>query len=155
MSIVHCASLSLPFENLSTKQYRRFMTSTPVNLESSLPITAHVGDERHSEGTIRLHTMNSSQRMGQALKKLAMFWGIALFSILIPVFHFVTVPLFFCLGVFFFYRGYKSEGVVLGGEVSCPHCNQKVTIKPTAIEWPLSEICQSCARVLRIQLVQR
>ena len=123
--------------------------------EQTLPITANVGDERHREGTIRLHTMNPSERMVQALKKLALFWGIALFSVLIPVFHFVTVPLFFFLGIFFFYRGYKSEGVVLGGEVNCPHCDHGVTIKPTAIEWPVSEICQNCARVLRIQLVQR
>lgn len=152
--MMHCASYRLSIENHFAKQYRQSMspTKSPVH---PLPITAHVGDERHREGMISVHTMTPSERMVQALKKLALFWGIAVLSILIPVFHFVTVPLFVCLGIFFFYRGYKSTGVVLGGEVNCPHCDQLVTIKPATIEWPLSEICQNCARVLRIQLVQR
>ncbi len=122
-----------------------------VNLEQVWTITATVGDERQSEGTLRVHTLNHSERLMQALKKLGLFWGIALLSVLIPVFHFVTVPLFFCLGLFFFYRGYKSEGLILGGEVNCPHCSEVVHIKPANLEWPVTEICQSCARVLRMK----
>lgn len=123
-----------------------------IDSEQTLAITATVGDERQSEGLLRVHTTNPSERLMQGLKKLGMFWGIAVLSVLIPVFHFVTVPLFFCLGLFFFYRGYKSEGLVLGGEVNCPHCSAVVHIRPSNLEWPVTEICQSCARVLRMKL---
>ena len=86
-----------------------------------------------------------------ALKKLAIFWGIALVSVLLPVVHFVLVPLFFFLGFFFAYRGFKSEGQVLSGETTCPHCGTKVVVKKQELAWPITEICQGCARVVRME----
>ncbi|WII71854.1 hypothetical protein QJS83_15425 [Bdellovibrio sp. 22V] len=123
-----------------------------MNNTSSIPtpIKANVGDDRETQGSVQIHLSSPPERMSQALKKIGIFWGIALVSVLIPVFHFVLVPLFFGLGIFFAIRSYKSEGKVLGGETSCPHCGTKVEIKPAELQWPLSEICQNCARVVRI-----
>lgn len=118
--------------------------------EQKLETLANVGDDRITEGFILVHLFTQRERMQQALKKLALFWGISLLSILIPVFHFVTVPLFFFLGIFFAFRSSKSEGQVTGGLNTCPHCQAKVEIKKAELQWPLSEICQSCTRVLRI-----
>lgn len=114
-------------------------------------IVGNVNDERRSEGFVYIQDFSRSDRALQAFKKLGLFWGIALLSILIPVFHFVTVPLFFFLGLFFAFRSYKAEGKVLGGETFCPHCQYPVKIKPTELLWPLSEICQNCTRVIRIE----
>lgn len=114
-------------------------------------IEANVSDERRSEGFVYIETFNQAQRTRVALKKLAMFWGIALVCVLLPVVHFVLVPLFFILGFFFAYKGYKSEGQVLSGETTCPHCGTKVTVKKAELTWPLTEICQSCARVVRME----
>lgn len=119
--------------------------------EQDLIITANVGDERQRQGTVRVHNLNPSERMGQALKKLGIFWGLSIVSILVPVLHFFLVPLFFFMGIFFSYRAYRTHGFVLAGEVLCPHCDTKVEIKPGPVNWPLSEICQSCARVVRIE----
>lgn len=119
--------------------------------EQKIPIQANVSDDRVSEGYVTLTYFNPAQRTREALKKLAIFWSISFFSILIPVFHFVTVPAFFGLGIFFAYRSYKSEGRVKEGLTQCPHCHTEVVIKPAEIQWPLTEICQNCARVVRIQ----
>jgi len=119
----------------------------------TLPVKADVNDERVSEGVLEVHYFNSGERMMNALKKLALFWVLAILSILVPVLHFVLVPLFFFLGIFFFYRSYKSEGKVLAGTVSCPHCNTVMILNPTELHWPVSEICQNCARVVRIHPV--
>lgn len=116
-----------------------------------IEILANVSDDRRSEGYVEVELFHSSDRTKLILKKLAMFWGISILSILIPVFHFVTVPLFFFLGIFFAYRSSKSEGRVLSGKTHCPHCQSEVLVKEAELQWPLSEICQSCARVLRIE----
>jgi hypothetical protein len=112
---------------------------------------ANVSDDRRSEGFVEVELFHQSDRMKLVLKKLAIFWSISVLSILIPVFHFVTVPLFFFLGIFFAYKSSKSEGKVLSGETTCPHCQNKVIVKEAELQWPLSEICQNCARVLRIE----
>lgn len=116
-----------------------------------ITISANVSDERRSPGFAYIETFNQAQKTRVALKKIAIFWGIALVSVLIPVFHFVLVPLFFFLGFFFAYRGYKAEGQVLGGETTCPHCQTPVQIKKQELNWPITEICQGCARVVRIE----
>lgn len=116
-----------------------------------IEIQANVGDDRRTEGFVEVQVFHQPDRMKAALKKLALFWTISFFSILIPVFHFVSVPLFFFLGIFFARRSYKSEGRVLSGKTQCPHCQAEVTINPAELFWPVSEICQSCARVLRIE----
>jgi len=114
-------------------------------------IQANVSDERRSDGFVIIQTFNKAQRTQVALKKLAIFWGLAIISILIPVFHFVLVPLFFCLGFFFAHRGYKSEGEVLSGTTTCSHCNTEIIVKKAELNWPITEICQGCARVVRIE----
>ncbi|MFS4457971.1 hypothetical protein [Bdellovibrio sp. HCB2-146] len=115
-----------------------------------IPTIANVGDDRNTEGFLEVHLFSPREKLQQSLKKLALFWAIALVSVLIPVFHFVLVPLFFFLGIFFAYRSSKSDGQVLGGRSTCPHCQKEVAIKRAELQWPLSEICQNCTRVLRI-----
>lgn len=119
--------------------------------QQKIPIQANVSDDRRSEGYVTLIYFNPAQKTREALKKLAIFWGISIVSVLIPVFHFVSVPLFFGLGIFFAYRTYKSEGRVIEGLTRCPHCQTEVKVKPAEIQWPLTEICQNCARVVRIE----
>lgn len=109
-----------------------------------------MGDDRTGTGFVNIHLFNSSERLTETFKKLGIFWGISLVSVLIPVFHFVSVPLFFILGIFFAVQTFKSVGRVIDGEAVCPHCQNKVLIKPAGVQWPLTEICQNCARVVRM-----
>ncbi|UOF02266.1 hypothetical protein [Bdellovibrio reynosensis] len=116
-----------------------------------IKILSNVSDERRNPGEVEVEYFSPRQRTQVALKKLFLFWGIALVSVLIPIFHFVTVPLFFGLGLFFAYRSYQSQGQVLSGETHCPHCQNKIVVQKAELQWPISEICQNCARVVRIE----
>ena len=131
-------------DNLSEKM-------RPPMKHEKLPIQANVSDERRTEGYVTVEYLNPPQRLRRSLKKLALFWGISLVSVLIPVIHFVSVPVFIALGIFFSIRSYKSEGRVIEGLTRCPHCQSEIPIKPAELQWPLSEICQNCARVVRIE----
>lgn len=120
-------------------------------MEIEIPILANVNDDRRETGVIFVREYHPQDRLMNALKKLGLWWLAAIFSVLIPVFHFVTVPLFFGLGIFMGYRDYKSLGLVLRGSTKCPHCQAALQVKRNQLQWPLVEICQSCARVVRIE----
>jgi len=95
-------------------------------------------------GEVQITHFNSSQRWGRALKALGLFWILATVSILIPVAHFVLVPVLFVAGLIGFSKGMSTENIVLGGECKCPQCNSVITISKSAAKWPLSEPCMKC-----------
>ena len=116
-----------------------------------LKVKANIGDDRFTEGLIQVQYLSKPQRIQKAFLNLFLWWMGAAASILLPVVHFVTVPVLFSLGIFFCYRTFISEGRVLKGEATCPHCKYKATVRPQQLNWPLKEICQGCARVLRME----
>ncbi|MNJ98619.1 hypothetical protein D3C87_163860 [compost metagenome] len=120
-------------------------------MEIDIPVLANVNDERRTEGVIRVKEFMAQDRMGNSLKKLAFFWGIMILTVFIPVFHFVLVPLFFFIGLYMARRAYKSPGRVLSGSTICPNCQAKVSIGKGDLNWPLTEICQNCAREIRLE----
>lgn len=116
-----------------------------------IKVIADVSDERTSPGELTVKIYNPTDKMFQALKRLAFFWLVAIGSVLIPILHFVLVPLFLVLGVFFAVRTYRSEGAIIAGTTTCPHCKAEITVQPSELQWPVTEICQSCARVVRLR----
>lgn len=127
------------------------MQTTHRATPEKILIEANVCDERRAPGFVLVHFFLPTEKIHQAIKKLIFFWGISFLSILVPVFHFVTVPLFFFLGIIMARRSYKSEGAVLEGEAQCPHCLTTVNISKCELQWPLTEICQNCAREVRME----
>lgn len=119
-------------------------------LEEKIVLEASVGDERRSPGTVIVHPLSKTEKLIKACKKLGLFWALAVFSVLVPVLHFFLVPLFLVLGIYLALRSYKSLGQVVSGETRCPHCQSEIHIKPGDLQWPLTEICQTCARVVRM-----
>ena len=114
---------------------------------------SNVMDDRRTSGHLEIKTYNPAEKTRTAIKNLGIWWGLSIVSILIPVFHFVLVPLFFFLGFFFARKGYNSEGKVLSGHTTCPHCGNEITVAKGDLNWPVTEICQGCARVVRIERV--
>ncbi|WP_413561303.1 hypothetical protein [Bdellovibrio sp. HCB209] len=120
-------------------------------MSERIEIESNVMDDRHTSGYLEIKVFNPADKTRTALKKLAIWWGLSILSILIPVFHFVLVPLFFFLGFFFARKGYMSEGQVLSGQTACPHCGTEIKVGKGELNWPVTEICQSCARVVRME----
>lgn len=116
-----------------------------------ISVQAHVNDDRRTTGILTVKQFSPAERIRNALKKLSIFWLLAMVSILIPVLHFVLVPVFLGLGLFMAVRAYKAEAWVLHGSTQCPHCRVPVEVHKAELHWPLTEICQNCARVLRIE----
>ena len=68
-------------------------------------------------------------KINLGLKKLALFWGLAIVSIFIPVLHFVLVPAFLITGVVSFFNQFKHTHLINKGEYVCPSCKRDFQIK--------------------------
>ncbi|PIS11419.1 MAG: hypothetical protein COT73_04060 [Bdellovibrio sp. CG10_big_fil_rev_8_21_14_0_10_47_8] len=101
--------------------------------------------EQVTEGTATVRDLSPSEILRSALKQLAIFWGAALFAVLIPILHFVLVPTFFGLGIYLFTRTMKAKSTLISGSVACPVCSEKIVIsRQKQLRWPLEERCQKC-----------
>lgn len=113
-------------------------------------IQATAGSDHVEYGTADIRSFSPREVLTKSLQKLGMFWGLALFSILLPVVHFVLTPLFFILGIYLAVRARKFRHEILSGSINCPHCKAPVTIGKAAFFEEHTEICQNCASVVRI-----
>ena len=77
------------------------------------------------QASVQLDKLASSERLKISLKKFALFFLIAMVSILIPVFHFVLVPLFLILSIIFAVKAYSTQYILkIQGACHCVECQQ-------------------------------
>jgi hypothetical protein len=119
-----------------------------------LKIEATTGEAALTQGTALVHLFSPQEKLARALKKLAVFWGVAVLSVFIPVAHFFLVPLFLVIGLVLFFNVMKTTGEVLEGKICCPSCGAEAVLGRDFLNWPLKEICQNCVRVLRIRSLE-
>jgi len=107
-----------------------------------------------SVGEVRVQSWSLINRLARAAKKLAVMWGLAIVSVLIPVAHFLLVPGFVVAGFVFAFTAARQRSAVLGGEGTCPACGKLFSISKCVDEWPLTDVCEHCQAFLRIEKLQ-
>lgn len=105
-----------------------------------------------SSGIIKIRQLGLKERMTTGFKKLGFFWLIALGVLFIPILHFILVPLFFFLGLFFCIRICMQLELVDQGNGKCPACSNEIVFGSARPVWPLNEICPKCAEELTLNL---
>lgn len=109
----------------------------PVKIKSSL-------EKPSTLGRVELMTWSKSDRSRRALKFLGTCWGIGLFSVILPLIHFVLVPGMLILGLVGFVRISAQENLILGGEGVCPECAKPFRIAKATYRFPMDELCEHC-----------
>ena len=71
---------------------------------------------------------NEKEQKVRAIKTLLKFWGIAALCILIPIAHFLLVPLFFIMGIAKSIKILHKAEDGLYAKGSCPSCEQHVKL---------------------------
>lgn len=88
---------------------------------------------------------------GRAIKFLMASWLLAALSAVIPIVHFVSIPILFLVGlvgaVYLLNRRH-----VICGEVECPGCHRLITVQSVVaterVRWPLDFVCQDCGQYM-------
>ncbi len=97
-----------------------------------------------STGEVEVKAWTKNERLLRALKFGGITWGIALVCVVLPIVHFILVPLFLIAGPLMALRTFRTTSVVLGGRGHCPFCQKDVTIGRGADHWPIDELCTQC-----------
>lgn len=66
------------------------------------------------------------ERVRNSGKKFIFFFLLALVSVLVPVLHFVLVPVFLILAFVMGYQGFKMSDRIHTKDCLCAHCNQQL-----------------------------
>lgn len=104
------------------------------------------------EGMLDVEEYDSATRMRNALKSLALFWALALVSVILPIAHFVLVPGFFLAGPFVAYTKYNQQSKVVGGKAQCAACRSPLKIESGTLKMPMTELCDQCWKKNKIEL---
>lgn len=102
------------------------------------------GTGRASEGRIFVQQWSKEARGRLAILALAVCWGLALLSALIPFINFVSVPLLAILGPFIAWRVYSKDSMVVGGLIGCPRCGLSYELGRGRMEFPIHSQCTYC-----------
>ena len=120
----------------------------PMKLRCERPSNLDLVSEIETD----VRTLRVDEKAKEVVKTVGLFLGLALVSILIPVFHFVLVPLFLILTVVFGFRARKkNERLLHETKVTCLACGSPIKLKPTTFEWPLTFRCSKCAEPHRLR----
>ncbi len=119
-------------------------------MNAEIEIEAKAPGLRPSAGSARIRALQPWERIRNALPKLGTFWGIGLFCVLLPLVHFILVPLFLCLGIYFAAKTAAVRGLVVSGAAPCPGCGSPYVLKPGLAQWPIADVCGGCRRDLEL-----
>ncbi|MEY4616982.1 MAG: hypothetical protein RJB66_1942 [Pseudomonadota bacterium] len=90
--------------------------------------------------------LSQRERLAFALKKWGFWFGLAIGSVFIPVFHFVLVPSFLLVAFIFGFKAFKvTQRIILTKEYLCMVCNKQLVFPDLfSPENPFS--CTSCGQ---------
>lgn len=105
-----------------------------------------------SEVQADVRSLRPDEKIREVMKTGGLFFGLALVSVLIPVFHFVLVPMFLLIAVIFGIKaGKRNERLTQEVRVTCLNCASEILLKPVSFEWPLEFRCPQCAEPHRLK----
>lgn len=100
----------------------------------------------------KLETLSTSQRVTEAIKKFFLFFFIALAAIFIPVAHFILVPLFLILSVFFSWKEFSiKQNLMIDNVYQCLNCKKDLVI-PKKLNDNLRVNCKSCHQQYKLTI---
>ena len=88
---------------------------------------------------------------GRAVKFLAAMWLLAALSFIIPIVHFISIPILFFVGIVGAVYLLNRRHIICG-KVECPGCHRSIEVQSVLaterVRWPLDFICQDCGQYM-------
>lgn len=123
------------------------MTTSSVTSDSStrkiqLIFTQDMSKTVQTQG--QWTALTKQELLKLTLKKASLFFGLAVFSIFIPVFHFVLVPVFLLITAVVIFKGMSPRFLLqLQGPHECTSCHQSLPTERVLDSDPRLE-CEHC-----------
>lgn len=92
-----------------------------------------------------------AERRKSAVQTLGLFWGLALVTAPLPPIHWVTVPGFFCFGIYASLKKYKAAVELRPLSFPCPECRETVELTARSFQPDIALTCPHCRYLLRLR----
>lgn len=99
---------------------------------------------KSSKGVVTLLRVHERDRLRRAIRIGGIGFGLCLFSVFLPILHFVLVPGLLVGSVVVAFWTYAQSGWIMGGEGTCPACSQPFRIAKDRERWPIQDRCEKC-----------
>ncbi|MCB0310333.1 MAG: hypothetical protein KDD42_03810 [Bdellovibrionales bacterium] len=116
-----------------------------------IDINVFCGQLSPTAGRAIVREWDGRARRRRALKFLGGFWALAAISIVIPIAHFVLVPVFFLVGIISAFIIAFQSSQIFGGAAECPACGEIFKVAKNLNRWPVSDVCEHCSANLRLE----
>jgi hypothetical protein len=117
----------------------------------TIPIRLIDFDEKCStDGCIESYEFSRRERALRAAKFFAVFFALALFSVIIPILHFILVPLFSLAAPATAVLTYLQKQEIEKAEGLCPYCSQSTKLPRAQLILPFTDSCDHCRQVIRV-----
>lgn len=125
------------------------------NMTSPTPIAVLVRHRTNAALKYQTHLSVGTLSTFERLKSGFMFLGLsllvaALFA-LVPILHFILVPIAFLGGLFLFFKNLQISDYRFTSPVKCPQCEKSFELKAGSFTWPMKENCPECRAEIRIE----
>lgn len=97
-----------------------------------------------SRGSCEIEILSDVERRGRALKISGGLLGGAVFSIFLPIAHFVLVPGFLTASFISFFRIWRNDRKIKFLQLQCPVCKRDFHVKEKFGIFPLQLNCELC-----------
>lgn len=111
-------------------------------LVSSTGLTSEISFDRHD--------LSQAEKTKTAVKWFAVFFALAVFSVFVPILHFVLVPSFLIAAVVVGMRAYSQKADLTNLRGNCPNCSSAISLERVRIKRVTREICPQCRDFLKI-----
>lgn len=115
-------------------------------------IELYVADDKVADGSLTLQDLSVAKRFRRAAFRGGLVLIASIFCILIPLLHFIVVPLGLLLSFIIFSNVYRTDKVILHGDGKCPACGADFRILARKFSENFSDVCEKCQRQVKIML---
>lgn len=118
----------------------------------TLLLTTRLHNGAHNTGEAQVEQISLGQRIGKAL--LCLFVGLVVtaFSILVPLLHFILVPVFLMFTIVATIMAGASGERITSAYGNCPGCSKQFQIHARAPRFPFQDVCDHCHRAVTVEL---
>lgn len=115
-------------------------------------INAYTPSDQPVTTQLRVHRITTAQHAWYVVKKLGLYWGLALLTFFIPVYNVFFVPFFFLIGVYVALKVERAQYEVFHGKITCPHCQDTIKLRNAVLTEDYQVTCPHCVTVVKVQV---
>jgi hypothetical protein len=122
-------------------------TQKMVSVSSTNPESTPAKLATQYKATQKTWTKKAAVKKGMRI--VAIGWGMALFTILIPIVHFVAPPALLLLSPLAgwgMYKLYSGKTDITVENALCPNCGEKIDLPSSLESWPVHGVCLNCKK---------